>query len=183
MTFFLLQRISCRQSITIVVYLRQWCRIFLSIITVLLFRCWFRQDSSVRVAGRVLPDNYGVIVVLRCAQRRRRHPVSGMQQFCQFFCKYNTAKLQPQMCANRFSKCIVSMIFVLFYRRRLNTVDLLLKTFNDHYNVFLPVSTQLYTMAYTISMQPVDNKLADILKEINNNKISGVSEKKILGVK
>lgn len=89
----------------------------------LLFRCWFRQDSSIRVAGRVLPDNYGVIVVLRYAQHRRRYPVSRMQQFSQFFCKYNTVQLQPQMCANRFLKCIVPMVFVLFHLRRLNIID------------------------------------------------------------
>lgn len=134
--FFLPQRLSCRQSISVVVYLRQWRRIFLSIIIVLLFRCWFRQDSSVRVAGRVLPDNYGVIVVLRYAQRRRRYPISGMQQFCQFFCKYNTVQLQLQMCMNHFSKCIVPIVFVLFHLRLLNTIDVHSKTFNDHYNVF-----------------------------------------------
>lgn len=31
-------------------------------------------------------------------------------------------------------------------------------------------------MTYTMSMQPVNNKLADIMKEIGNTKIGGVSE-------
>lgn len=38
-----------------------------------------RQSPSFRVAGRVLSDNHGVIVVLRFAQYHRKYPVSGVQ--------------------------------------------------------------------------------------------------------
>lgn len=71
--FFLPQRLSCRQSISIVIHRRQWCCIFLSIITVLLSGVGF-----VKILASVLLAAYYPIIMALSLFYGTRSVVGGI---------------------------------------------------------------------------------------------------------